>query len=77
MAFARVRPGAVRERLVDVGVVTGDRGPQHRAALDGGHSEVEVGEARAPAHLGGGQIDEEGVDARALQSVVSHGSKSR
>ena len=77
MAFARVRPGAVRERLVDVGVVTDDRGPQHRAALERGHREVEVGEARAPARLGGGQIHEEGVDARALQSVGSHGSKSR
>eukprot|EP00964_Phaeocystis_antarctica_P030936 scaffold17507_cov60-Phaeocystis_antarctica.AAC.2 len=69
------RHSVVRERLVDVGVVTGDRRPQHGAALDRGHREVEVGEARAAPRLRGGQIHEEGIDARPLQSVGSSKDK--
>ena len=60
----------LRERLIHVGVVTGDRRPQHGATLYGGHREIEVGEACASARLRGGQVHKEGVDARSLQSVV-------
>ena len=47
------------------------RRPEHGAALDGRNSGVEVGKARPPPMLWGGEVHEEGVYARTLRREVA------